>query len=65
MTRRCLPRRAAPVPKKDELTEALAALNPDERSPRVALEALYALSSSGGMTAGRMIHAAVLNREPR
>ena len=36
--------RAAPAPKnKDALAEALAALNPDEMSPREALDALYAL----------------------
>jgi DNA mismatch repair protein MutS len=36
--------RAAPAPKqKDELAAALAALNPDEMSPREALDALYAL----------------------
>ena len=38
--------RAAPAPKAsvaDEVREALAALNPDEMSPREALEALYAL----------------------
>ena len=38
--------RAAPAPKparRDALAAALAALNPDEMSPREALEALYAL----------------------
>jgi DNA mismatch repair protein MutS len=36
--------RPAPAPKeKDEVAEALAAFNPDEMSPREALEALYAL----------------------
>jgi DNA mismatch repair protein MutS len=37
--------RTAPVPKSetDELAAALAALNPDEMSPKEALEALYAL----------------------
>jgi len=37
----------SPVPKSesDALTEALAALNPDEMSPRDALEALYRLKS--------------------
>ena len=32
----------------DALAEALAALNPDEMSPREALEALYALKAKAG-----------------
>jgi DNA mismatch repair protein MutS len=41
--------RAAPAAKdKDELAAALAALNPDEMSPREALEALYALKLKAG-----------------
>ena len=37
----------APSPKSDRVTEALAALNPDEMSPREALEALYRLKGMG------------------
>jgi DNA mismatch repair protein MutS len=41
--------RAAPAPQRDSaltaLVEALAALHPDEMSPRDALEALYALKT--------------------
>jgi DNA mismatch repair protein MutS len=36
-------RTVAPKSEADELAAALAALNPDEMSPRDALEALYAL----------------------
>ena len=36
---------AAPAPRRDELAEALAGLNPDELSPREALETLYRLKS--------------------
>ena len=39
-----IPLRAMPAPKQNNaLAEALAALNPDEMSPREALDALYAL----------------------
>jgi len=41
--------RTAPAAKdRDELAAALAALNPDEMSPREALEALYALKFKAG-----------------
>jgi DNA mismatch repair protein MutS len=43
---------AAPVPQKDSaltaVVETLAALNPDEMSPRDAIEALYALKAQLG-----------------
>jgi DNA mismatch repair protein MutS len=38
-------RAAAPKSESDELAAALAALNPDEMSPKEALEALYALKA--------------------
>lgn len=36
-----------PVPKQDALREALAALDPDQMTPREALDALYRLKSQG------------------
>jgi len=43
--------RAVPAPKhNDELSRALAALNPDEMSPREALDALYALKLKASKT---------------
>ena len=47
-------REAAQPPRRDGLAEALAALNPDEMTPREALEALYRLklaAAGGGGTA--------------
>ena len=41
-------RRARADSRADELAEALAALNPDEMSPREALDALYALKLKAG-----------------
>ena len=43
-------RAAAPKSEADELAGALAALNPDEMSPKEALEALYALKQKAGRT---------------
>jgi DNA mismatch repair protein MutS len=43
-------RAAAPKSEADELAAALAALNPDEMSPKEALEALYALKLRAGKT---------------
>jgi DNA mismatch repair protein MutS len=40
-------RSAQPKSESDELAAALAALNPDEMSPKEALEALYALKAKG------------------
>lgn len=37
----------APAPKQDALREALAALDPDQMTPREALDALYRLKSQG------------------
>jgi DNA mismatch repair protein MutS len=37
----------APAPKQDALREALAALDPDQMTPRAALDALYRLKSQG------------------
>jgi DNA mismatch repair protein MutS len=41
-------RAAVPKSESDELAAALAALNPDEMSPKEALEALYALKTKAG-----------------
>ena len=39
---------APPVARRDDVREALQALNPDELSPRAALEALYQLRRLAG-----------------
>ena len=41
-------RREVPPEKSDPLGEALAAINPDELTPKEALEALYRLKGLGG-----------------